>query len=70
VGGISLIVGIQLVSLGILSAQNKRYFDEMFHLGTTIYREELGLGPHREPIRVHSERPQASVDPAESGQAE
>lgn len=51
VGGISLIVSIQLISLGILSGQNKRYFDEMFHLGTTVYREQLGLGPDRQPIR-------------------
>jgi glycosyltransferase involved in cell wall biosynthesis len=56
VGGISLIVSIQLMSLGILSAQNKRYFDEMFHLGTTVYREQLGLGPFREPVRLE-ERP-------------
>jgi glycosyltransferase involved in cell wall biosynthesis len=48
VGGISLIVAIQLISLGILSAQNKRYFDEMFHLGTSIFREQLGIGPNRE----------------------
>jgi glycosyltransferase involved in cell wall biosynthesis len=47
VGGISLIVAIQLVSLGILSAQNKRYFDEMFHLGTSVYREQLGVSPYR-----------------------
>ena len=70
VGGISLVVGIQLISLGILSAQNKRYFDEIFHLGTTVYREQLGIGSHREPIRNHPERQDASFDPAESGQTE
>lgn len=47
VGGISLIVGIQLISLGVLSVQNKRYFEEMFHLGTAGLREQLGLGPDR-----------------------
>ena len=36
VGGISLMVAIQLISLGILSLQNKRYFEELFHLGTAI----------------------------------
>lgn len=51
VGGIALIVAFQLISLGFLSAQNKRYFDELFHLGTTVLREELGVGPYREPIR-------------------
>jgi glycosyltransferase involved in cell wall biosynthesis len=62
VGGISLIVGIQLISLGILSAQNKRYFDEMFHLGTTIYREELGLGPSRQPIRGRTSEQRGALD--------
>jgi len=38
VGGLCLIVGIQLMSLGIISLQNKRYFEELFHLGTTIYK--------------------------------
>lgn len=36
VGGISLLVSIQLVNLGIISAQQKRYFEEIFHLGTSI----------------------------------
>lgn len=36
VGGIALLVAIQLVSLGIISAQQKRYFEESFHLGTSI----------------------------------
>jgi glycosyltransferase involved in cell wall biosynthesis len=61
VGGISLIVAIQLISLGILSAQQKRYFDELFHLGTAAYREQLGLGPIREPVR----RPAVSPDQPE-----
>jgi hypothetical protein len=38
VGGVCLIVGIQLMSLGIISLQSKRYFEELFHLGTTIYK--------------------------------
>lgn len=38
VGGISLMVAIQLISLGILSLQNKRYFEELFHMSTTIYK--------------------------------
>lgn len=43
VGGISLLVAVQLISLGTLSAQNKRYFEEVFHLGTAILREELDI---------------------------
>ena len=38
-GGL-LIVAIQLLSLGFLSMQNKRYFEEIFHLGTTIHRHQ------------------------------
>lgn len=36
IGGFSLLVAIQLVSLGILSLQSKKYFEELFHLGSTI----------------------------------
>lgn len=36
VGGISLMVGLQLFSLGIIALQNKRYFEELFHLGSAI----------------------------------
>ncbi|CAB5115247.1 hypothetical protein D3OALGB2SA_2639 [Olavius algarvensis associated proteobacterium Delta 3] len=32
VGGFGLMVSIQLISLGILSLQKKRYFEELFHL--------------------------------------
>lgn len=38
VGLLSLMVAIQLVSLGILSLQSKAYFEDLFHLGS---RDEL-----------------------------
>jgi hypothetical protein len=38
IGGISLMLGVQLFSLGILSSQNKSYYEELFTLGTTLYR--------------------------------
>lgn len=38
VGGVSGMLGIQLISLGILALQSKSYFEEIFHLGTTIYK--------------------------------
>ena len=38
VGGIALMLAIQLISLGILALQCKKYFEEMFHLGTTLYK--------------------------------
>lgn len=34
VGGITLIFALQLLSLGFLSLQNKKYFEELFHLGS------------------------------------
>ena len=36
VGGITFIAAIQFLSLGFLSLQNKRYFEELFHLGTSL----------------------------------
>ena len=30
-------LAIQLISLGVLSLQSKQYFEEVFHLGSTIY---------------------------------
>ena len=38
VGGITLIVAIQILSLGFISLQNKRYFEELFHLATSIFK--------------------------------
>ena len=39
VGGISLIISLQFLSLGFLSLQSKRYFDELFHINTNIYKQ-------------------------------
>jgi len=36
VGGITFIAAIQFLSVGFLSLQNKRYFEELFHLGTSL----------------------------------
>lgn len=38
VGGITLIISIQILSLGFISLQNKRYFDELFHLNSAILK--------------------------------
>lgn len=37
VAGLSSMLAIQLISLGVLSLQSKQYFEEVFHLGSTIY---------------------------------
>ncbi len=38
VGLLALMLAIQLLGLGIMAMQNKKYFEELFYLGTTIYR--------------------------------
>jgi glycosyltransferase involved in cell wall biosynthesis len=41
VGGFALMVAIQLISLGLLALQKKRYFAELFHLTSTIHKDCL-----------------------------
>lgn len=40
VAATATIISIQLLSLGFHSMQNKRYFEELFHLATGIYRKQ------------------------------
>src|SRR5262245_56556943 len=47
VGGITLMLAIQFISLGILALQSKSYFEEIFHLGTAIYRLNLDHGKEK-----------------------
>jgi hypothetical protein len=55
VGGIALMVAIQLISLGLLALQKKRYFAELFYLASTIAKDCLGGGKDRinlpDPLR-------------------
>ncbi|MEP7166123.1 MAG: glycosyltransferase family 2 protein [Ferruginibacter sp.] len=39
VGGITLLAAFQFLSLGFVSLQNKRYFEELFHLGTSLKKQ-------------------------------
>lgn len=39
VGGITLLASIQFLSLGFVSLQSKRYFEELFHLGTSLKKQ-------------------------------
>jgi len=41
VGGITLLAAIQFLSLGFMSLQSKRYFEELFHLGTSLKKDNL-----------------------------
>jgi glycosyltransferase involved in cell wall biosynthesis len=38
VGGLSAMLAIQLISLGVLSLQSKQYFEELFHLTSAMYQ--------------------------------
>jgi dolichol-phosphate mannosyltransferase len=39
IGGITLLAALQILSLGFLSLQSKRYFEELFHLNTSIFKQ-------------------------------
>lgn len=43
VGGISLIVALQFLSIGFLSLQSKRYFEELFHINTNILKQTKNI---------------------------
>jgi dolichol-phosphate mannosyltransferase len=38
VGGITFVVALQFLSIGFLSLQNKRYFEELYHINTNIFK--------------------------------
>ena len=40
IGGFVLIIAVQFLSLGFLSLQSKRYFEELFNLNTNIYKQK------------------------------
>ena len=40
VGGITFLAAIQFLSLGFLSLQSKRYFEELFHLGISLKKKK------------------------------
>ncbi len=47
--GSAYVIGVQLVMLGLLAVQAKRYYEELFHLGTSILRRAGGVGWPLEP---------------------
>jgi glycosyltransferase involved in cell wall biosynthesis len=40
VGGITLLLSIQILSLGFLSLQSKRYYEELFHINSSILKKK------------------------------
>lgn len=41
--GITLVLSVQLLSLGVLALQAKVYFEELFHFGTRVHAHSLAL---------------------------
>jgi glycosyltransferase involved in cell wall biosynthesis len=60
VGLLSLMLAIQLIGMAMLSLQNKKYFDELFHLGSTMLREHREADLH---ASVKQNPPHASREP-------
>jgi glycosyltransferase involved in cell wall biosynthesis len=40
VGGVTLLAALQILSLGFLSLQSKRYFEELFHISTSVFKQK------------------------------
>jgi hypothetical protein len=40
VGLLTLMLAVQLTDMAMLSLQNKKYFDELFHLGSAVLRNQ------------------------------
>ena len=51
IGGMMLMLAIQLFSLGVVSVQSKNYFEEMFYLNSAIYAKTLNLKDHSSASR-------------------
>jgi glycosyltransferase involved in cell wall biosynthesis len=47
--GITFVLALQLISLGVVAAQAKRYFEELYHLGTTVMRRTPRPAPTPTP---------------------
>jgi glycosyltransferase involved in cell wall biosynthesis len=67
IGGVSLVIAVQLISLGLLAVQAKRYFEELYHMGTGIVRRVQRLEHEVPPTTDTLDRGMAAlVDPARS----
>jgi glycosyltransferase involved in cell wall biosynthesis len=50
IGGMLLMLSIQLFSLGILAVQSKSYFEEVFYLASAIYRQRINDNPKNKSV--------------------
>jgi cellulose synthase/poly-beta-1,6-N-acetylglucosamine synthase-like glycosyltransferase len=61
--GVSVVLGVQLLSLGILALQSGQYFADTFHLGTALLRRVEAL----EDQATHVSRDPVTTPPWEAG---
>ncbi len=55
VGGIALMIALQLIGLGTLALQSERYFKELFHFSTTLYRQLKQTDGERRETQSHDD---------------
>ncbi len=55
VGGITFVIAMQFLSVGFLSLQNKRYFEELFHMGTSLKKQIERIGSSSNAGRQNKE---------------
>jgi glycosyltransferase involved in cell wall biosynthesis len=61
VGGIAAVIAVQLISLGVLAHQSKRYFEENYHLGIVLNRR---LGKLEERVAAEASMDLGAGEPA------
>lgn len=54
VGGITFIAALQFLGFGFVSLQNKRYFEELFHLGTNLKKDSLAKSTLPNPVKTRT----------------
>jgi hypothetical protein len=70
VGGIAAVIAVQLVSLGVLAHQSKRYFEENYHLGIVLNRrlgkleERVAQGAIEDGTAAEEPAPTPTIVPA------
>jgi Glycosyl transferase family 2 len=63
IGGVTLLLAVQLITLGLLVTQAKRYFEELFHLGSSVLRRV-------DIVRRNQEAVMREVDGGDAGGAD
>lgn len=66
VGGFAAVIAVQLISLGVLATQNKRYYEDVYHLGTVINRRALALERQSPTLAFPEPGPEELAAEAES----